>query len=417
MSCVKKDGTSKENRLFNSGVELAPLLYFFGYNIVEYAIKNKIDKVYYQTREGETFIKIHKMIQENNPFGVKIPEYDIIEVSRVATFSASLKEFSVTELMRIWSQYRYQLSMSMKELFRSMNIDIKPYEKYMEKYQIDINKAIYEPWFDLRVLELCRDEEFTSSIQKEIDAKRTELLEYFEKQKGIVNDNKPLFIVDIGWRGTIQDNLCHIFTNKMIGGYYLTLYDFYNLQPKNSYKISFIKDKEIINNEVNSMITLLEWIFNPGTGSTTRYENGVAIRKAKEKEKNVVNTYIKPLQEGMFAGAEKINEYMKYHPYQSEEVLEEVYRVLKKTKINPSKELIEAYYSMVFKDTFGATGTDEYIEKEKKLGLSTRINPFKCRKLLRDEPWKEAFLVYNNVEYMKHLLNLKTSIRKLLGKG
>ena len=53
LSCVKKEETSKENKLFNAGVDLAPLLYFFGYSIVEYAIKNNIDTVYYQTREGE----------------------------------------------------------------------------------------------------------------------------------------------------------------------------------------------------------------------------------------------------------------------------------------------------------------------------------------------------------------------------
>lgn len=414
---IKKDTKSKENKLFNCGVDLAPILYFFGYDIIEYAIKNKIEKVYYQTREGETFIKIHKMIQENNPFGVKIPECDIIEVSRVATFSASLKEFSISELMRIWSQYKYELGMNMKELFRSMDIEIAPYEKYMKKHGINIEELMYEPWFDLKIIELCEDKEFTASIQKELDEKRKELIEYFEKQKGIINDEKSLFVVDIGWRGTIQDNLCYIFTNKMIGGYYIALYDYFNPQPKNSYKVSFIENKDIRDNEVNSMITLLEWIFNPGTGSTTGYKNGVAIRKAKDKEKDVVKKYIEPLQEGMFAGAEKINEYMKYHPYQSDEVVEEVYNVLRKTKKHPSKELIEAYYGMVFKDTFGATGTEEYIEKEQRLKLTIRLNPLKCRMILRDEPWKEAFLVYNHVEYMQYLLDFKSMIRKLLGKG
>ena len=63
LSCVKKEGKTKEERLFNTGVDLAPLLYFFGYSIVEYAIKNRIPTVYYATREGETFIKIHELIK------------------------------------------------------------------------------------------------------------------------------------------------------------------------------------------------------------------------------------------------------------------------------------------------------------------------------------------------------------------
>ena len=411
LSCVKKEEKTKEDRIFNTGVDLAPLLYFFGYSIVEYAIKNKIPTVYYATREGETFIKIHELIKENNPFGVKLPESDTIEVSRMGTFSASLKEFSILELLRLWSQYREQ---SMKALFKTLAIDIKPYQKYMDKYDIDIEEKILCPWFDVRVQELCLDKEFTEQVNKEIKRKREEILEYFEKSKGIVNDAKPMFMVDIGWRGTIQDNLAYIFTNKKIGGYYLTLYDFYNIQPKNTYKLSFIDDKNIRDNEVASMITLLEWIYNPGTGSVTGYKDGKAIRKAKDEETKIVKEYIKPMQDGMLEGAKVINEYMKYHPYEAEETKDYVYDLLRKTKINPSKELIEAYYSMVFNDTFG---TAEYVEKDDKLTFMQKLNIFKCRNMLRDETWKEAFIVYNNLGYMNVLLNFKAIVRKILGKG
>ena len=411
LSCVKKEENSKENKLFNSGVDLAPLLYFFGYSIVEYAIKNNIDTVYYQTREGETFIKIHELIQKNNPFGVKLPKCDIMEVSRMATFSASLKEFSIKELLRLWSQYRVQ---SMKALFKTLAIDIAPYKEFMGRYDINPEENIVDPWFDLRVQRLCADKEFTSKIQVELDRKRSEVLEYFKNKKGIIYDDKPMFIVDIGWRGTIQDNLAHIFKNKKIGGYYLTLYDFYNLQPENTYKISYLDDKNIRNNEIASIITLLEWIYNPGTGSVIEYKQGEAIRKAKTEETDIVKKYIMPLQEGMMAGAEIINEYMKYHPYEAKETKPYVYDLIRKIKTNPSKELVEAYYSMVFNDTFG---TAEYVEKDDKLSGMDKINVIKCRNILRNETWKEAFIVYNDIEYMNVLTSAKGTIRKLLGKG
>ena len=411
LSNVKKQGKTKEEKLFNTGVELAPLLYFFGYSIVEYAIKNNIDNVYYATREGETFIKIHQIIKENNPFGVELPDCDIIEVSRMATFSASLKEFSIPELLRLWSQYRVQ---SMKALFKTMAIDIENYKSYLGKYDLNPEENIVDPWFDLRVQNLCADKEFTDKIQLELDRKRKELLEYFENKKKIKNDEKEMFMVDIGWRGTIQDNLAHIFTNKKIGGYYLTLYDYYNLQLKNTYKISYLNDKNIRDNEVASMITLLEWIYNPGTGSVVEYKQGEALRRAKEEETDIVKKYIKPMQEGMFEGAKVINEYMKYHPYEAEETKGYVYDLIKRIKTDPSKELIEAYYSMVFNDTFG---TAEYVEKDDKLTTMQRLNIFKCRDMLRKEPWKEAFIVYNDIEYMNALTGAKSLVRKVLGKS
>lgn len=409
--CVKKEEKTKADKLFNVGVDLAPLLYFFGYSIVEYAIKNNIPTVYYATREGETFIKIHELIKQNNPFGVEIPKCDIIEVSRMATFAASLKEFSISELLRLWSQYRVQ---SMKALFKTLAINIEPYKSYLGKYDLKPEENIVEPWFDLRVQNLCADKEFTDKIQVELNKKRSELLEYFSHKKGITNNEEPMFMVDIGWRGTIQDNLAHIFTNKMISGYYLTLYDYYNLQPRNTYKISFLNDKNIRNNELSSMITLLEWIYNPGTGSTIEYKDGEAIRKAKTKETNIVKEYIKPLQEGMFEAAKIINEYMKIHPYEAKETKKYVYELIKRTKTNPQKELIEAYYNMVFNDTFG---TAEYVEKDDKLSTMDKLNIFKCRNKLRNEIWKEAFIVYNDIEYMNTLTGVKSIIRKLLGKG
>ena len=410
LSVAKKKDDTKEAKLFNSGVDLAPLLYFYGYSIVEYAIKNNIKTVYYATREGETFIKIHELIKKNNPFGVELPDCETIEVSRMATFSASLKEFSVPELLRLWSQYRVQ---SMKALFKTLAIDIKNYKEYLGKYDLIPDENIVYPWFDIRVQRLCADKEFKAKIQVELDRKKNELLEYFEKQKGITNNNEPMFMVDIGWRGTIQDNLAHIFTNKVIGGYYLTLYDFYNLQPENTFKLSYLDDKNLRDNEVASMITLLEWIYNPGTGSVIEYKKGEAIRKAKTEETDIVKKYIKPLQEGMFEGAKIINEYMKYHPYEAIETKGYVYDLIRKTKKNPSKELIEAYYSMVFNDTFG---TAEYVEKDDKLTTMQKLNIFKCRDMLRKETWKEAFIIYNDIEYMNLLTGGKSAIRKLLGK-
>lgn len=411
LESLKKESKNKNDKLFNSGVDLAPLLYFFGYSIVEYAIKNKIDKVYYQTREGETFIKIHELIKENNPFGVQLPECDTMEVSRMATFSASLKEFSIAELLRLWSQYRVQ---SMKALFKTLAIDIEQYKEFFGKYDINIEEDISEPWFNIKIQNLCADKEFTDKIQIELNRKKEELLKYFEQKKHIINDNKPLFVVDIGWRGTIHDNLAYIFTNKQIDGYYLTLYDFYNIQPKNTKKISYLDDEKIRNNEIACIITLLEWIYNPGTGSVTKYKDGEAIRKAKEEEREIVKEYIKPLQEGMFEGAKLINEYMKYHPYEALETKKYVYELIKKIKTNPSKELVEAYYSMVFNDTFG---TAEYVEKEAKLKGIQKYNVIKCRNILRNEYWKEAFIIYNDIKYMNVLTSVKGTIRKLLGKG
>ena len=40
---------------------------------------------------------------------------------------------------------------------------------------INIEENIVDPWFDLRIQNLCNDKEFTSKIQVELDRKREDM--------------------------------------------------------------------------------------------------------------------------------------------------------------------------------------------------------------------------------------------------
>lgn len=403
-----KEASKREERLYNVGIDLAPLLYFFVNKIVEYGMRNNRSEIYYQTREGETFIKIHEMIKKDNIYEVKIPECKLLEVSRVATFGASLNEITISELLRLWSQYRCQ---SIKALFKTLDIDIKKYESIIKKYEIDIDEMIWEPWFNIKIQNLFNDDEFKNGINKELKEKRKQLIKFFES-KGIVNDEKPMLIVDLGWRGTIQDNLAYIYTNKQIDGYYYALYDYYNVQPKNTTKFAFIKDKEITYEYIGKMITLFEMLFNPESGSVIYYKDNKAIRKVKENEYNTVKNITSYIQKGMLDGSKTINNYLECHPFENSEFDNYIYDIIRKMKEQPSKELVEAYYSLVHNDTFG---TGEYVDKRLKLTRMQKMNIFKCRDLLRKEEWKEAFMIHNNIHFLKYILNLKSKIRRMFG--
>ena len=406
-----KNPKDDSERLYNLGIEISPLLYFFVENIIEYAIKNKIDTVYYQTREGETFIKIHELINSNNIYGMEMPKSEILEVSRVATFAASLEEISIGELLRLWSQYRGQ---SMKALFKTLDIDMNKYMEYLNKYDIEPEEYINEPWFDIRIQNMFHDVDFKDKINDEIKKKRTELKKFFEL-KGIKDDDKPMLVVDMGWRGTIQDNIAYIYPNKEIGGYYYALYDYYNYQPKNTYKMPYIKSREISYEYISPMITVFEMLFNTESGSVIEYKDGQAIRKVKKAEYETVKNVTSHIQKGMMEGSKLINEYMKNHPYMNEEFDDYIYNIIKNLKQNPDKILVEAYYSLVHNDTFG---TGEYLDKRgHKLTKLQKMNLIKIRNQLRREFWKEAYMEYNETKFMKYILNFKKNLRKMLGRN
>jgi hypothetical protein len=158
------------------------------------------------------------------------------------------------------------------------------------------------------------------------------------------------------------------------------------------------------------MITLFEMLFNPESGSVIGYEGSTALRKVKESEYNTVKNITSHIQRGMMDGARKINEYLRYHPYTNEEFDGFVYDIIKNMKENPSKELVEAYYSLVHNDTFGS---GEYVDKRQKISKIDKLNVIKYRRLLLKEQWKEAFMIHNDTKLLGFILKFKAKLRSI----
>lgn len=404
-----KNIVTTEANLYNVGIYFSPFTYFFIYDVIKKAKEKGYNKIYYQTREGENFLKYHNIIKENSPFPFEVPEGEILEVSRMATFAASLKEFTIGELLRLWSQYRTQ---SMKALFKTLNIDISKYDKYFIKYEIDIEENICEPFFNFKVISLFNDKDFKSLMDEELKFKRVKLLEYFEK-KGITQDTKKIFIVDIGWRGTIQDNLAYIFQNTQIDGAYMGIMDFHNFQPENTSKHSFIRDKQVLFESLGPVITVCEMLHNPDTGSVISYENGIAKRKAKSSETEFVQKVISHIQDGIYEGARYINELMKTRVLFEKDYMNIANMTIKNTKENPKKELVEAFFGLIHNETFGL---GKYIDEKQKMTFFEKLNVFKIRNQLRVEPWKESIIIANDLWFIPLAMKIKSKIRKLIGK-
>ena len=400
-----------KNSLYNQGIEFSAIAYYYIYDIIVDAVRKGYDKIYYQTREGETFIKFHEIIEKNNPLPFKVPKAELIEVSRVATFAASLDEFNVQNLLRIWSQYRAQ---SMKALFKSLDIDIEKYNEYFKKYDIDKEMTIYEPWFNFKVTTLLQDKEFKKEIEKELKEKRERLLEYL-KGKGIENkEGNKVYLVDIGWRGTIQDNLAFVLDKVHIEGGYIALFDYYNPQRENVAKRAFIRDSKVTWEYVALTLTIYEMMFSSDTKSVAGYENGKAIRKGKKEEVDFVKNIILPIREGMIDGSKYIAKFMKERDIMEDMYLGYIYNLAREIKENPSKILVEAYYSLVYNETFG---TGEYLNGRQKVTGLKRFNIIYVRNLMRNEPWKESLIVGNDLGFYVWLLNHKHIVPDTLRKG
>lgn len=393
------------DKYYNLGLELSEIAYNFIYDIILTFKKKGAEKVFYQTREGETFIKFHKIFEENNPFPFSVPTSSLLEVSRVATFGPSIEKFDIQNLLRLWSQYRSQ---SLKTLFKSINIDYRKFNKYIYRYKINPKKVISEPWFDHKINQLLMDKEFITEIEKELQENRNEVLKYFKK----LQIKNKMFLVDIGWRGSIQDNIAKILNNVETYGFYLALFERYNIEPDNVTKYALLNDLKKNYEYVAPLITLLELMFNSPSGSVIGYKDGKSIRKIVKDESEFNKTYIKPIQRGIFDGIKYINETIKDYPLSEEILVNKTYDKLKEIKTYPSKEIVDIYFKNVHNDIFGSGK----IVKKGKLSFKEKINIFKVRNILKNEIWKEGFIKVNNLKVVPLLLKVKGAMRILIKK-
>ncbi|PLC69109.1 hypothetical protein [Klebsiella quasipneumoniae] len=351
---------------FLLGLKTTPLIAGFCLKILEQAISSNSEKIFFFTREGEFFIKAFNILIDYlkaNISEIKLPEIDILEVSRLATFAPSLQEISLKEMMRVWNLYSTQ---SVSALFKTLNIDITGFKRFIDKYDIPADEQIQYPWQDHRVQQLFDDAAFKEQLWQHVLQQRALLKAYF-KTKGLHDDvDAKVCVVDVGWRGTIHDNIALLYPNIHFTGVYLGLQKFLNDQPSNTAKAAFGPD---LNHQLEyphflDSVAPIEMITNSPSGSVTGYgeENGklVAIRNINSDENNAWHSFTRTFQEGILAGMTSFSAAALSHGLTHEQVRGYALKVWDVLISGNNKSLTDAFNNLNHNETFGLGG---YIKK------------------------------------------------------
>ena len=81
------------------------------------------------------------------------------------------------------------------------------------------------------------DSGFKETLWQHVMQQRALLKNYFAT-KGLTDDiNARICVVDVGWRGTIHDNIALLYPDIHFTGIYLGLQKFLNEQPSNTSKL------------------------------------------------------------------------------------------------------------------------------------------------------------------------------------
>lgn len=349
--------STQQRATFRLGVRAAPLLLGFSLFIAEQSAADRVGKLLFFTREGEFFHQVFRrvfssrgLVQDN------LAPAAILEVSRLATFSGSLQSLSIEEMMRLWRLYSSQ---SIFALGKSLGIDPGLLAGACERCAIALEEDILRPWQDTRIHRLFSDAEFKEILTQKIHADRRTVLAYFAQQ-GISTEGATLGVVDIGWRGTIQDNLALMMPGNRFCGYYLGLQRFLNAQPHNGIKRAYgpNANHDLLFSHLLDAVSPLEMLCNSPHGSVMGYDHQSdgtvrAIRLSESSECAIHADTIRHFQDGVLFGCDFWVDQAKDHGMCSADLHETACTIWNDLITKPERQISEAYAALNHNDVFG----------------------------------------------------------------
>ena len=367
LSPATKVESDSHQQAYDFGRYMAPLLIGFVMFVIERSIADRVDRLLFFTREGEFFIQIYRRLAHRVAPDSQVVRADLLCVSRLSTFAASLADFSPEALMRLWSQYSTQ---SPRALLRSLGFSVTEFADALERHGVMLDEPVVYPWQNERMLAFATDPEVQALAGDALAAKRESLAAYLASLD-LRGEVRRIGIVDVGWRGTIQDNLAHFQPDVFWQGYYLGLNRYLNMQPANVAKAAYGPNLNHADSEAGLLefVAPIEMLCNSPNGSVTGYrvvgESVQPLRQIDAEENAVHDHYVRSFQKGVLDSVDYWADFIRTHAYSSSE-----FRILAMLRWDgairqPPPFLAEAYFRLNHNEVFGVGG---FLDKRRRPG-------------------------------------------------
>ncbi|HDV6323139.1 TPA: HAD family hydrolase [Burkholderia multivorans] len=363
--------SAEREAAFTAGIQSCVLAIGFCLYVAENVLTSGLKKLYFFSREGEFFIRVWNALFPNGRHaGHELPRPCLLEVSRLATFCASLRNVSPSEMRRIWNLYTTH---SLEALLKSLGLESSPFAELAAKYELCLTEGIQRPWEDDRIRRLFGDSEFVRQIEEKIHSDRRALLTYLAAQ-GLSDDGSSVCVVDIGWRGTIQDNLAWLLPSVRFQGQYLGLQMFLNEQPPNTRKQAFgpNANETLEHCHLLDAVSPLEMLFSSPLGSVSGYRvdgtgiGAVACRSESDMDHASSKNFVEGFQDGVVEAAKIWARYIETCGISASELRGPALATWTKLIERPHETLVAAYAALNQNDVFGA---GQFVSKRSAPGI------------------------------------------------
>ena len=281
-----------ENAPFNGF--LADILYFVSKLHVQLT-KDRVTKVLFCSREGQLLKELFDLYQSTFLHKNKIQTY-YFYVSRRSTLIPSLTNPDVEDFDIIFRQYK---KISLENFLLNLNFSDEEIKQIAGDLRVEIKETLEK---NSKLLELLKSNPVFLKRYMFEKSKSSNFRDYVNS----LTSDDTIYLVDIGWKGTIQDNIQRALSDKIIIGYYFGLkyQDNDNISKKNKFGIMFndFPEKTEFFDIISRNYEFYEDIFVADHGPTIAYKstNGKVIPILDNDRKHVkVYEMVHSYQENM----------------------------------------------------------------------------------------------------------------------
>ncbi|MCB0358538.1 MAG: HAD hydrolase-like protein [Bdellovibrionales bacterium] len=276
-------------------------IYNFIHRLYHRLQQESVQDAFFFSREGYLLKQLFDIYQQELGGGRGIRSH-YLKVSRRSTFMPSLSELDAECFETLFRQYR---EISLREFLLNLSFSEEQIRELGGRLSIDLNCREDDFPTSGSFQRLREDDLFRDWYEEKRQAQRSAFRSYLGTF-GVDFEADGFVFVDIGWKGTIQDNLRRFFDDSVqLTGYYLGLAHAINITPSNRKEgllfsvFPWLSEYYFVYAENPA---LFEVLLGAPHGSAHSYAelDGVAIAQTDENaaENRLYEQVIRPLQQG-----------------------------------------------------------------------------------------------------------------------
>lgn len=197
--------------------EMANSLFFFIYRLFNHLAKTGTNEVFFFSKEGEFLKRLFERFQ-NDLFGSQVIGAHYLLASRKATFLASLRPLGEEDFHRLFNHYR---NISCRDFLLSLNLEESLAEQISDRAGLDFQRRI-DNFPESETFRLLQSSALFKGVYEQRRTEQRQNFTRYLESFGFDFRQKQMTIVDVGWKGSIQDNIYHILDGKTdVRGYYV----------------------------------------------------------------------------------------------------------------------------------------------------------------------------------------------------